>query len=66
MVVTTTGFTNIAKAVGKAEGVAGLRVAEYPGAVGVHPEALVEENVEKVLFKPGQDPHMNQVPESAS
>ena len=24
------------------------------------------ENVEKVLFKPGQDPHMNQVPESAS
>jgi hypothetical protein len=50
VVVTTTGFTNIARAVGKAEGVAGLRVAEYPGAVGVHPEALVEENVEKVLF----------------
>ena len=36
VVVTTTGFTNIAKAVGKAEGVSGLRVAEYPGAVGVH------------------------------
>ena len=46
MVVTTTGFTAIAKAVGKAEGITGLRVAEYPGAVGVHPEALVEKNVE--------------------
>ena len=50
MVITTTGFTNIAKAAGKAEGVSGLRVAEYPGAVGVHSEALVEKNVENVLF----------------
>src|SRR5215510_1515671 len=51
VVITTTGFTNIAKAAGKAEGVSGLRVAEYPGAVGVHPEALVEKNVENVLFE---------------
>jgi hypothetical protein len=50
VVITTTGFTNIAKAAGKAEGVSGLRVAEYPGAVGVHPDALVEKNVENVLF----------------
>ena len=50
MVVTTTGFTNIAKAAGRAEGITGLRVAEYPGAVGVHPQALVERNVETVLF----------------
>ncbi len=50
VVITTTGFTNIAKAAGKAEGISGLRVAEYPGAVGVHPEALVEKNVENVLF----------------
>jgi hypothetical protein len=50
VVVTTTGFTNIARAVGKAEGISGLRVAEYPGAVGVHPEALIEKNVETVLF----------------
>ena len=50
VVITTTGFTNIAKAAGKAEGVSGLRVAEYPGAVGVHNEALVEKNVENVLF----------------
>lgn len=51
VVVTTTGFTAIAKAVGKAEGINGLRVAEYPGAVGVHAEALVEKNVEEVLFQ---------------
>ena len=50
MVVTTTGFTNIAKAAGRAEGITGLRVAEYPGAVGVHPEAVVEQNIEGVLF----------------
>jgi len=50
VVVTTTGFTAIARAVGKAEGITGLRVAEYPGAVGVHPEALIEKNVETVLF----------------
>jgi hypothetical protein len=50
VVVTTTGFTNIARAVGKAEGITGLRVAEYPGAVGVHPEATIEKNVETVLF----------------
>ena len=50
VVVTTTGFTAIAKAAGKAQGVTGLRVAEYPGAVGVHNEALVEKNVEMVLI----------------
>jgi hypothetical protein len=50
VVITTTGFTAIARAVAKAEGLTGLRVAEYPGAVGVHPEALVEKNVENVLF----------------
>lgn len=48
--ITTTGFTTIAKAIGKAEGITDLRVAEYPGAVGVHAEALVEKNVETVLF----------------
>ena len=50
VVVTTTGFTAIARAAGKAQGVTGLRVAEYPGAVGVHNEALVEKNVETVLI----------------
>ncbi len=51
VVVTTTGFTNIAKAAGKAQGVTGLRVAEYPGAVGVHTVEQVDLNVENVLFE---------------
>ena len=50
MVITTTGFTTIAKAVAKAEGMADLRIGEYPGPVGVHPEELVVKNVENVLF----------------
>jgi hypothetical protein len=51
VVVTTTGFTTIAKAAARAEGMTSLRVAEYPGAVGVHPEELVVKNVETVLFQ---------------
>ncbi len=50
VVITTTGFTKIARAVAKAEGMSDVRIAEYPGAVGVHPEDLVEKNVENVLF----------------
>ena len=48
VVITTTGFTTIAKAAAQAEGMTNLRIAEYPGAVGVHAEALVVENVENV------------------
>ena len=51
VVVTTTGFTTIAKAAAKAEGMADVRIAEYPGAVGVHPDELVVQNVENVLFE---------------
>jgi len=51
VVVTTTGFTTIARAAAKAEGMANVRIAEYPGAVGVHAEELVVKNVEDVLFK---------------
>lgn len=50
VVVTTTGFTAIARAAAKAEGMAGLRIAEYPGAVGVHDDDLVRKNVQNVLF----------------
>jgi hypothetical protein len=50
VVITTTGFTTIAKAVAKAEGMSGLRIGEYPGAVGVHPDELVVKNVEEILF----------------
>jgi hypothetical protein len=50
VVVTTTGFTTIARAAAKAEGMTEIRIAEYPGAVGVHAEELVVKNVENVLF----------------
>jgi hypothetical protein len=50
VVVTTTGFTTIAKAAAKAEGLSDVRIAEYPGPVGVHPDELVVQNVENVLF----------------
>ncbi|HYH42688.1 MAG TPA: hypothetical protein VD867_11970, partial [Burkholderiales bacterium] len=51
VVVTTTGFTTIARATARAEGMLNLRIAEYPGAVGVHAEELVVKNVETVLFQ---------------
>jgi hypothetical protein len=51
VVVTTTGFTTIARAVAKAEGMTNLRIAEYPGAVGVHADELVVSNVENVLLE---------------
>ncbi|MGE5526565.1 MAG: hypothetical protein ACM3SS_22845, partial [Rhodospirillaceae bacterium] len=50
VVITTTGFTTIARSVAKAEGMSGLRIGEYPGAVGVHAEDVVVKNVKNVLF----------------
>lgn len=50
VVVTLTGFTRVAQQAAKAMGVPDLRIAEYPGAVGVHPEHLVRKNVTEVLF----------------
>ena len=37
----------------KAMGVEDLRIAEYPGAVGVHQQEVIQDNVEKVLFERG-------------
>jgi hypothetical protein len=50
VVVTLTGFTRVAHQAAKAMGVPELRIAEYPGAVGVHHHDLVRKNVEEVLF----------------
>jgi hypothetical protein len=50
VVVTLTGFTEVARQAAKAMGVADLRIAEYPGAVGVHHQDEVRKNVEQVLF----------------
>ncbi|HEX5370122.1 MAG TPA: hypothetical protein VFY10_11960, partial [Dehalococcoidia bacterium] len=48
--MTLTGFTRVAHQAAKAMGVPELRIAEYPGAVGVHDQDLVRRNVENVLF----------------
>jgi hypothetical protein len=50
VVVTVTGFTEVARLAASAQGVTDLRIAEYPGAVGVHQNDEIEENVENVLF----------------
>jgi hypothetical protein len=50
VVVTRTGFTKVAQQAAKAMGVPDLRIAEYPGAVGVHDQELVYKNVKGVLF----------------
>jgi hypothetical protein len=50
VVVTLTGFTRVAHQAAKAMGLPDLRIAEYPGAVGVHDQDLVRKNVEGVLF----------------
>lgn len=49
VVVTVTGFKEVAQAAAKAGGVDDLRVAEYPGAVGVHLEEI-RAKIQEVLF----------------
>ena len=50
MVVTATGFSTQARFTGKAWGVENLRIAEYPGPLGIHDVDRIERNVETVLF----------------
>ncbi|MBI4192534.1 MAG: hypothetical protein HY525_18605 [Betaproteobacteria bacterium] len=50
LVVTTTGFTALARLTGKASGIEELRTAEYPGPLGVHEPDEIRKNVERVLF----------------
>jgi len=48
--VTTTGFSGLARFTGKAGGVPGLRVAEYPGPLGIHDAAQIERNIGTALI----------------
>ncbi len=50
MVITTTGFSAQARFTGKAWGVEDLRIAEYPGPIGIHDADQIARNVESVLF----------------
>ena len=50
MVVTTTGFSVLARFTGKAGGVPELRVAEYPGPLGIHDQPQIEKNIGGALI----------------
>lgn len=46
----TTGFAAQARFTGKAWGVENLRIAEYPGPIGIHDTSQIAQNVGSVLF----------------
>ena len=48
--VTTTGFSTLARMTGKAGGIDDLRTAEYPGPIGIHDTPQIERNVRDVLI----------------
>jgi hypothetical protein len=50
-VVTATGFSNLARHTGKSGGIADLRIAEYPGPLGIHNSAQIEQNIESTLIE---------------
>ena len=50
VVITSTGFSVLARLGAKAGGVAGLRLAEYPGTLATHSPGVIEEKVTSVLF----------------
>ncbi len=50
MVVTTTGFSLQAKLTGRAGGIDELRIAEYPGPLGIHSAADIERHIETTLI----------------
>ena len=50
MVITSTGFSRLARLMGKAWGVADLRIAEYPGPLGIHDSGQIAHNVESSLI----------------
>ena len=49
--MTTTGFSVLARLTGKAGGVPDLRIAEYPGPLGIHDAAQIEQNIGQALIE---------------
>ena len=49
VVIVTTGFATLGHLAAKGGGVEGLRLAEYPGAVGLHEPSAIADNVQKIL-----------------
>jgi hypothetical protein len=50
VVITTTGFTELARITARASGLEDLPIAEYPGAIGTHHPDDIREKVKGVLF----------------
>ena len=50
MVITTTGFSVLARLTGKSGGVESLNVAEYPGPLGIHDVNTMSKNIESTLL----------------
>lgn len=48
--MTTTGFSVLARLTGKSGGVPDLRVAEYPGPLGIHGQPEIEKNIGQALI----------------
>lgn len=48
--MTTAGFSALARLTGKSGGVANLRIAEYPGPVGMHDAGQIERNIGQALI----------------
>lgn len=51
MVVTTKGFSALARFTGKSAGVEALGIAEYPGPVGIHDADEIARNIEQGLIE---------------
>ena len=51
VIVANSGFALLARITGKASGISDVRVAEYPGAIGIDNQEKIKENIEKVLIK---------------
>ncbi len=50
VVITTTGFSVLARLTGRSGGVADLNIAEYPGPLGIHGAAQTTQNIETDLI----------------
>lgn len=50
VVIATSGFTTLARLLGKASGVEGLRIAEYPGPMGIDNAVQIKDKFKQQVF----------------
>jgi hypothetical protein len=56
VVIATSGFTQLARALGKSTGIANLRIAEYPGPMGIDTPVQMRDKLEQRVFDAGRMP----------